>query len=156
MNLHRLFRIHMACCHEPTRLLAVACPSSLHLCVVPQFNHHRSIRGGMWLCGTCDREARRGTDGCVSAHRSSIEANPLNFRTPSLSAVDDGRLTAADFSRLLSYNPSRRTVMVDYSPSEFSRFRVQLARDQSRPGVTDSQLFLQYIMSLGVHGAHSF
>lgn len=41
----------------------------------------------MWLCGTCDREARRGTDGCVSAHRSSIEANPLNFRTPSLSAA---------------------------------------------------------------------
>jgi hypothetical protein len=46
--------------------------------------------------------------------------------------------------------------MFDYSPSEFSRLRLQLARDQSRPGVTDNQIFLQYIMSLGTHAAHSF
>jgi hypothetical protein len=46
--------------------------------------------------------------------------------------------------------------MADYSPSEFSRFRVQFARDKSRPGATDYQIFLQYIMSLGAHGAHAF
>lgn len=88
--------------------------------------------------------------------RAGLRYDRLYSGTPSLSAVDNGTLVAADFSRLLSYNPSRSTVMVDYSPSEFSRFRVQLARDQARPGVTDNQLFLQYIMSLGVHGAHSF
>jgi hypothetical protein len=88
--------------------------------------------------------------------RTGLRYDKLYSGTPNLSAVDDGTLDAADFSRLLSYNPSRSTVMVDYSPSEFSRFRVQLARDQSRPGVTDNQLFLQYIMSLGVHGAHTF
>lgn len=88
--------------------------------------------------------------------RAGLRYDQLYSGTPSLSAVDNGTLMAADFSRLLSYNPSRSTVMVDYSPSEFSRFRVQLARDQARPGVTDNQLFLQYIMSLGVHGAHSF
>lgn len=88
--------------------------------------------------------------------RAGLRYDKLYSGTPSLSSVDDGTLDAADFSRLLAYNPSRSTVMVDYSPSEFSRFRVQLARDQSRPGVTDNQLFLQYIMSLGVHGAHAF
>jgi hypothetical protein len=46
--------------------------------------------------------------------------------------------------------------MVDYSLSEFSRFRLQLAADRSSPDGTDRQLFLQYIMSLGAHGAHSF
>jgi len=46
--------------------------------------------------------------------------------------------------------------MVDWSPSEFSRFRLQLASDHSNPAVTDRQIYLQYIMSLGAHGAHSF
>ncbi|MBS4097895.1 MAG: hypothetical protein KGZ83_13770 [Sulfuricella sp.] len=55
-----------------------------------------------------------------------------------------------------AFNPSKNTLMVDYSPSEFSRFRVQLAQDMSRPEATDRQLFLQYQMSLGAHGAHKF
>jgi hypothetical protein len=46
--------------------------------------------------------------------------------------------------------------MVDYSPSEYSRIRLQYARDEARFGVTDNQFALQYIMSLGAHGAHTF
>jgi hypothetical protein len=35
--------------------------------------------------------------------------------------------------------------------------RLQYARDTSRgPGLADNQLWLQYIMSLGAHGAHKF
>ena len=54
------------------------------------------------------------------------------------------------------FNPSKNSVMVDYSPSEFSRIRVQFAQDKSRQGVTDNQAFVQYLMSLGAHGAHQF
>lgn len=54
------------------------------------------------------------------------------------------------------YAPKRTTLMVDYSPSEFSRLRLQLARDNSRQSLTDNQLFVQYIMSLGAHGAHQY
>jgi hypothetical protein len=54
------------------------------------------------------------------------------------------------------YRPYRHTVMLDYSPSEFSRFRLQLAQDRSMQGVTDNQLILQYVHSLGAHGAHRF
>lgn len=54
------------------------------------------------------------------------------------------------------YDPSRISWMLDYSPSEFSRIRLQLARDKSREDVTDNQLFVQYIMSLGSHGAHKY
>jgi hypothetical protein len=64
--------------------------------------------------------------------------------------------TAADFSLLANHNPSRSSVMLDFSPTEFSRLRLQLARDESRLGVTDNQLLLQYIHSLGPHGAHKF
>ena len=52
--------------------------------------------------------------------------------------------------------PYRHSLMLDFNPSEFSRVRLQLARDASRPGRTDNQLSLQYQTSLGAHGAHSY
>jgi hypothetical protein len=55
-----------------------------------------------------------------------------------------------------SYLPSKATVMLDYSLSEFSRFRLQYAQDNSRQSATDNQFFVQYQLSLGAHGAHKF
>jgi hypothetical protein len=55
-----------------------------------------------------------------------------------------------------NWKPRKNSLMLDWSPSEFSRVRLQYARDQSRPGAPDNQWFLQYQMSLGAHGAHSF
>jgi hypothetical protein len=46
--------------------------------------------------------------------------------------------------------------MFDWSPSEFSRFRLQYAVDKSRQGLNDNQFFVQYLYSLGAHGAHKF
>ncbi len=53
------------------------------------------------------------------------------------------------------HEPSRLTLMIDFSNSEFSRLRLQLADDESLPE-SDTQLVLQYVMSLGAHGAHQF
>jgi hypothetical protein len=55
-----------------------------------------------------------------------------------------------------SYRPKKTSAMLDYSWSEFSRVRLQIAQDKSMPGITDNQLTLQYVMSLGAHGAHKF
>jgi hypothetical protein len=55
-----------------------------------------------------------------------------------------------------AFHPERTTLMVDYTPSEFSRVRLQWAQSKTVPGVTDNQLFLQYILTLGAHGAHKF
>ncbi|OIQ98539.1 hypothetical protein GALL_193640 [mine drainage metagenome] len=55
-----------------------------------------------------------------------------------------------------SYDPQRYTLMLDYTPSEFSRIRLQFARDESRQEATDNQVFIQYQMSLGAHGAHKY
>lgn len=66
-------------------------------------------------------------------------------------------LTAADSALLFTdYNPTRNTFMVDWSPTEFSRVRLQLASDKSRFGLTDRQALIQYIYNLGAHGAHRF
>jgi hypothetical protein len=53
------------------------------------------------------------------------------------------------------HSPQRTSVMVDYSHTEFSRIRLQYNRDGSTP-VSDSQLILQYVVSIGPHGAHQF
>lgn len=91
----------------------------------------------------------------MPAWRVGLRYDKLHAGTPELGLTGSG-LSAADFPRLASYNPSRATLMVDYSPSEFSRLRLQYAHDKARPDATDHEIFLQYIMSLGVHGAHAF
>ena len=80
----------------------------------------------------------------------------LNAGTTSIGLVNTGALTAADFPVLGGYSPKRNTLMLDWSSSEFSRLRLQLARDYSRMGLADNQIFLQYIVSIGAHGAHKF
>ena len=82
--------------------------------------------------------------------RAGLRADRLDSGTVDYGAVNSANLRAP------AYNPSRNSLMVDYSPSEYSRVRLQLAQDKSHQGVTDNQLFLQYIMSLGAHGAHKF
>jgi hypothetical protein len=52
-------------------------------------------------------------------------------------------------------DPQRFSVMVDWSNSEYSRVRAQL-EDSDFGGRSTSAFYLQYIMSLGAHGAHAF
>jgi hypothetical protein len=55
------------------------------------------------------------------------------------------------------YSPNRWSLMTDYAPSEFSMFRLQLTRDHAMLGNPDNRVItLQYIYSLGPHGAHIF
>ena len=80
----------------------------------------------------------------------------LDSGTTNIGLVDSGALSAADFPILEAYRPKRHTAMIDWNPSEFSRIRLQFARDYSRLNQPDNQLLLQYIVSLGAHGAHKF
>jgi hypothetical protein len=45
--------------------------------------------------------------------------------------------------------------MVDWANSEFSRLRLQITRDEAAM-LKDNQWGLQYIHSIGAHGAHAF
>jgi hypothetical protein len=68
--------------------------------------------------------------------------------------VDYG--TNAAYLESPTFHPERYALMVDYTPSEFSRVRLQWGQSKTQAGVTDNQLFLQYILTLGAHGAHKF
>jgi len=92
----------------------------------------------------------------VPMWRVGYRYDQLDAGTTSIGLVDSGALTATDFPILAKYNPTRQTVMVDWNPSEFSRVRLQYAQDKARSDATDNQVFLQYIVSLGAHGAHKF
>ena len=54
------------------------------------------------------------------------------------------------------FNPKRYAAMVDYTTSEFGRFRLQVQQSKLQPDLTDNQVFLQYILTLGAHGAHKY
>jgi len=89
--------------------------------------------------------------------RVGYRYDALRYGTVSNGIVVNGLgPTAADFPVLANHSPTRSTLMLDWSPSEFSRMRLQFASDKSRLGATDNQVFIQYIHSLGAHGAHKF
>ncbi len=102
-----------------------------------------SVQSGWYL---------QGVYQFVPMWRVGYRYDRLNSGSTSFSAP----LNAADFPILAAYNPTKHTVMADWSPSEFSRVRLQFAQDKSRSDATDKQVFLQYIVSLGAHGAHKF
>jgi hypothetical protein len=112
-----------------------------------QTDSYRSRQTGWYL---------QGVYQFIPQWRAGYRYDRLNSGTTSIGLIDAGALTAADFPILGGYKPKRNTFMVDWSPTEFSRIRLQLARDHSRMGEPDNQIFLQYIMSLGAHGAHRF
>ncbi len=81
--------------------------------------------------------------------RAGLRYDRLNPGTPQYGAN-------ADLLDIGNFHPDRGTVMLDYTPSEFTRFRLQYAQSRTRPDVTDHQVYLQYILTLGAHGAHRF
>ena len=89
--------------------------------------------------------------------RAGYRYDTLRYGNLSNGIVNNGAgPSAANFPVLSSHSPSRNSLMLDFSPTEFSRFRLQFAADKSRLGVTDNQVMLQYVHSLGAHGAHKF
>ena len=112
-----------------------------------QSGSYRSRQSGWYL---------QGVYQFVPQWRAGYRYDRLSAGKTSIDIVGTGALSAADFPILGGYSPKRNTLMVDWSPTEFSRVRLQLARDYSRMGEPDNQILLQYIMSLGAHGAHRF
>jgi hypothetical protein len=73
--------------------------------------------------------------------------------------LDSGSVDYGANSSVLAtsdYAPTRYSLMFDWSGSEFSRWRIQFSRDKARADEADNQVMVQYQMSLGAHGAHSY
>ena len=101
---------------------------------------YRAVQSGWYL---------QGVYQFLPRWRAGLRTERLDPGTP------DYGLNAAAFSTT-GYRPRKNTLMFDFNASEFSRVRLQFAGDRSREGLVDRQLFLQYLMSLGAHGAHSY
>lgn len=52
--------------------------------------------------------------------------------------------------------PKAFDAMVQFNHSEFAKIRLQYTNDQGQHDKTDHQVYLQYVMELGAHGAHQF
>jgi hypothetical protein len=126
----------------------------------------RSEGGGL-LCAdnTGDGGACDGTEDAYRSRQSGFYAQGVyqfmprwrtGYRYDRLNpgTVDFG-LNNANLP-VTDYTPTRHSLMLDYSPSEFSRLRLQHSKDMSMKSVSENQWFVQYIHSLGAHGAHRF
>jgi hypothetical protein len=98
----------------------------------------------------------------LSQWRVGLRYDELDSGTPNIGLVgqtDAGTgitISDDDFSGLKKYKPKRLSTMLDWSPTEFSRLRLQYSQDKARRDITDNQFFIQYIYSLGAHGAQKF
>ena len=88
--------------------------------------------------------------------RTGLRYDYLDSGSTSIGLVRSGELTLADFPSLEAATPHRVSMMVDWSPSEFTRLRAQYNWDNARDTSTDEQWLLQYIYAIGAHGAHKF
>jgi hypothetical protein len=79
----------------------------------------------------------------------------VGYRHDEVSAPLPGDAFTGTVLDPMGATPRRNSWMIDYSTSEFGRYRFQYNRDESRPEV-DNQFITQYTVSLGSHGAHSY
>jgi len=54
------------------------------------------------------------------------------------------------------HDPVTYSVMTDWTSSEYGRLRLQYNREEFATNDHDNQVVLQYVVSLGAHGAHPF
>jgi len=82
----------------------------------------------------------------------------VGYRYDYLSANNQGSDSAVLMEAGLDnegHKAERSSIMLDYSHSEYSRIRLQVSKDDSYED-SDTLIFMQYIVTLGAHGAHRF
>ncbi len=127
---------------------------------------HRTEEGSL-LCedNTADGGACNDTEDAYRSRQSGFYAQGVYQFMPRWRTgyrydwLDSGSVDLGANSTFLpvtDFNPTRHSLMLDFSPSEFSRLRLQYSKDKSMEGLSENQWFVQYIHSLGAHGAHKF
>ena len=54
------------------------------------------------------------------------------------------------------HDPDAFAIMLDWTNSEYGRIRLQYNREELAANQTDNQFMLQYVVSIGAHGAHPY
>ncbi len=79
----------------------------------------------------------------------------FGLRHAALAVDEPGAAFAGTALERLGHDPEHQSMILEWSNTEFSRLRLQFNHDRSMPE-SDNQLVLQYIMSIGAHGAHRY
>jgi outer membrane receptor protein involved in Fe transport len=125
----------------------------------------RSERGSLLCESTTPDGACFGTEDAYRSRQSGFYAQGVYRFMPRwrtgyrYDRLDPGSVDFGGNNAYLmasDHRPTRHSLMLDYSPSEFSRLRLQYSKDRSMQDLSENQWFVQYIHSLGAHGAHKF
>jgi hypothetical protein len=71
-------------------------------------------------------------------------------------AIFKDEVVLAGENQNYSGQPYRWTGALEFNPTEFSRIRLQYEYDKSDPNKLNQVLFLQFLLAVGAHGAHSY
>ena len=106
----------------------------------------------------------------VSLTTDSLKRNQDGFYAQALFQIDRWRI-GARFDRMAIFKdeviragekqnysgqPYRWTGSLEFNPTEFSRVRLQYNYDQSDPNKLNQEIFLQFLLAVGAHGAHAY
>ncbi|HUJ73625.1 MAG TPA: hypothetical protein VL359_02155, partial [bacterium] len=81
----------------------------------------------------------------VGARYSEVSTGRIQDPNAAGTALDAGTKT-----------PNIASAMVEYWPSEFSQFRLQYSQDHTDPKQSVDVWYLQYIITMGAHAAHTY
>lgn len=95
----------------------------------------------------------------IPAWRASVRYDLLTADNTISDFVDNG-IDEDEFLEESSLgtedDPERYSLMFDYTPTHFSRIRLQYSQLENGHDEKNDMVSLQYVMSLGSHGAHTF
>ncbi len=80
----------------------------------------------------------------------------VGARYARLNAADTPEGFAGSALDSAGHDPETFSVMGDWTNSEFGRFRLQYNREELAEKQEDNQFLVQYVMSIGAHGAHAY
>ncbi|WP_457669169.1 FlxA-like family protein [Thiolapillus sp.] len=129
------------------------------------YRHNAILQGGLFWRDESGRFAPSGLDWLpYSGNQFGWYAQAvyqfmpnwrIGIRGSGLNADNPDAAFAGTSLDTQGHDPRDVSLMVDWSHSEFSRLRLQYTRDETQ-SLSDDRFILQYIVSLGAHGAHQF
>ena len=98
---------------------------------------------------------QRYQDGLYVQALYQIERWRIGARFDRMAIFKDDVILAGE-KQNYSGQPYRWTGSLEFNPTEFSRVRLQYNYDKSDPNKLNQEVFLQFLLAVGAHGAHAY
>jgi hypothetical protein len=98
---------------------------------------------------------KRNQDGLYVQALYQIDRWRIGARYDRMAIFKDEVLLAGE-KQNYSGQPYRWTGSLEFNPTEFSRIRLQYNHDYSDPSKLNQEIFLQFLLAIGAHGAHAY